>query len=484
MLKKILIPSVFLYLLFSCSSQDNSMTSDDMPDENETEQELPEAVDDEFYVQQNEKLTISTLLDNDVIFDYGRISSIDETSSQGGVISSQGNNTYIYTPATNFVGTDTFTYTLCDAEIPANCSQGTVTIEVLEEVSDFEAVDDYVFVEEGTVSIILDNLLDNDFVANAEGIESINTESSSGQVVLNDDGTVTYYPVSGFSGNDSFEYTICTTGEVEDCDTATVSITISTSITFNIPADLADYYQNTTFTNDKDLLFKELNKLVSTTHTTELTYTPDIWNTLQVSDLDPTNSENIVLIYGYDDTDTDLNNDRTRDKDNTDSTGSGSTTYWNREHIFPRSLGNPNLEFVGPGADAHNLRPSDPGTNSSRSNKKFAEGSGAASYTTSGSDWYPGDEWIGDIARTMMYMYIRYEDQCTPRSVGEGNLLTTDSNMVDLFLEWNAKDPVSDFEIQRNNTIESAQGNRNPFIDNPYLATIIWGGENAENTWE
>ena len=27
------------------------------------------------------------------------------------------------------------------------------------------------------------------------------------------------------------------------------------------------------------------------------------------------------------------------------------------------------------------------------------------------------------------------------------------------------------------------QGNRNPFIDNPYLATIIWGGTPAEDRW-
>jgi hypothetical protein len=27
------------------------------------------------------------------------------------------------------------------------------------------------------------------------------------------------------------------------------------------------------------------------------------------------------------------------------------------------------------------------------------------------------------------------------------------------------------------------QGNRNPFIDNPYLATRIWGGQVAQNRW-
>ena len=54
---------------------------------------------------------------------------------------------------------------------------------------------------------------------------------------------------------------------------------------------------------------------------------------------------------------------------------------------------------------------------------------------------------------------------------------------IELFLKWNVEDPVSAFEVQRNNVIEGAQGNRNPFIDNPYLATLIWGGTPAENKW-
>ena len=37
--------------------------------------------------------------------------------------------------------------------------------------------------------------------------------------------------------------------------------------------------------------------------------------------------------------------------------------------------------------------------------------------------------------------------------------------------------------MQRNDYIETVQGNRNPFIDNPYLATLIWGGVNAQDTW-
>ncbi len=55
--------------------------------------------------------------------------------------------------------------------------------------------------------------------------------------------------------------------------------------------------------------------------------------------------------------------------------------------------------------------------------------------------------------------------------------------MPDMFLKWNVQDKVSEFEKVRNEIIAETQGSRNPFIDNPYLATLIWGGDKAENTW-
>jgi hypothetical protein len=124
--------------------------------------------------------------------------------------------------------------------------------------------------------------------------------------------------------------------------------------------------------------------------------------------------------------------------------------------------------------------------NSDRGSLKFGPGSGNSG--NFGGAWYPGDEWKGDIARMMMYMYLHYGNQCLPRNVGVGNLVSTDNNMVDLFLQWNAEDPVSEFEDKRNTYLGNtdnffAQGNRNPFIDNPYLATLIWGGTPAENRW-
>ncbi len=236
------------------------------------------------------------------------------------------------------------------------------------------------------------------------------------------------------------------------------------------------YYNDVNLNLTGQSLQTELGTKVTNTHINFLTYTPGVWNALQQSDINPTDATKVILVYGFDDTDGNSTTDRTRD---VNANGGGSTD-WNREHVYPRSLGNPNLGSEGPGADAHHLRPADVQRNSSRGNRKFADGSGNSGITSQGH-WYPGDEWKGDVARMMMYVYIRYGDRCLPKNVGVGTAAATDSNMLQLFLEWNAEDPVSQLELQRNPILETIQGNRNPFIDNPAFATQIWGGPQAED---
>ena len=247
---------------------------------------------------------------------------------------------------------------------------------------------------------------------------------------------------------------------------------IASSMYSQIPS----YYDDVNLTLQGASLQAELSTKVTQTHTTFLTYTPGVWEALQVADLDPTNANNVVLIYGYDDTDGNTLTDRTRDK----NLNGGSSGEWNREHAYPKSLGNPNLGTEGPGADAHHIRPSDIQLNGQRSNRKYADGSGNAGVTAQGH-FYPGDEWKGDVARMMLFMYVRYGNRCLPSNVGIGNTVASDSNMIDLFLEWNVEDPVNAFEDTRNDVLAGIQGNRNPFIDNPALATQIWAGPQAED---
>ncbi|MCB0457943.1 MAG: endonuclease [Flavobacteriaceae bacterium] len=240
------------------------------------------------------------------------------------------------------------------------------------------------------------------------------------------------------------------------------------------------YYNNVNLTlTGQDLYFELQNKIDQAS--SSFTY-GDARDALQISDEDTNNSNNVLLVYGYDDTDGNCTTDRSRSK----ADFGGSSCQWNREHVFARSLANPPMGSVdnnttGIGADPHNIRSSDQQMNNNKGDKKFASGSGNAGNVGSGH-WYPGDEWKGDVARMLMYMYTRYGDRCLPTLAGVGSLQGS-TQMLQLFLQWNVEDPVTPYEDQRNEYFENAYGNRNPFIDNPYLATIIWGGPIAEDRW-
>lgn len=243
------------------------------------------------------------------------------------------------------------------------------------------------------------------------------------------------------------------------------------------------YYKDVNLNLTGVTLKEELATKIISTHSQFLFY-DQVWGATKATDVNPDNNQEVLLIYGFENgTDTDVTNDRERGIGN----NSGASGDWNREHVFSQSLGTPALSDSGPGSDAHHLRAADAQRNSSRNNRKFTIGSGNSGIQENGG-WYPGDEWKGDVARMMMYMYVRYDIRCLPSNIGIGNDAATPDDMIDLFLEWNVEDPVSDFEKQRNTyhentTNQNAQGNRNPFIDNPILATRIWGGNKAEDLW-
>ena len=253
-------------------------------------------------------------------------------------------------------------------------------------------------------------------------------------------------------------------------------------------AQVPSYYQGIDFTLSGDSLKDQLSTLIITTHHTRLEYTSntsqDTWDVIKSSDTYLQDTTKVFLVYGYDDNDLSFENDLSRDK-GLSCHGSPCDGLWNREHVYAKSLATPSLNHNHPGSgtDVHNLRSCDYVTNTWRGNLKFGDGNGVSNQTTSGF-WFPGEEWKGDIARIIMYMYLRYPNQCSANDVGSGtsnySLL---GDMPDIFLEWNSQDSVSAFEEQRNNVIAQAQGNRNPFIDNPYLATAIWDGPAAENPW-
>ena len=214
------------------------------------------------------------------------------------------------------------------------------------------------------------------------------------------------------------------------------------------------YYNDVDFAlNGNDLKDELAVKLIST-HTTLLFYSQR-HNFLYNADEDLSNTANVILIY---------NGESRDEREWQSSNNSYQPQTFNTEHVYPKSLVTNTAE-----GDLHHLRVCDIGINSSRSNFPFAAGSGSYGLVSGG--WYPGDEWKGDVARMIMYVHLRYNEPFE------------DVGSLSLFLQWNIEDPVTAFEDQRNDVIFSAQGNRNPFIDNPFIATKIWGGSPAEDRW-
>ncbi len=258
-----------------------------------------------------------------------------------------------------------------------------------------------------------------------------------------------------------------------------LSVLLFSTISF---AQVPEYYSDIDLDLREADLKEQLSQLVINTHTMFLEYTPGVWNGLKESDLENDSSEMVLLVYGFNDNDGNAGTDRTRHKDLSCHI-SDCTGLWTREHVYARSLGTPSLGTEGAGSDIHALRAIDDSRNALRANRPFGYGSGNSGLV-SGGLFYPGDEWKGDVARMIMYMHIRYPTQSPAERVGEGNATFSEiDQMPDIFLIWNAQDPPSDHEIRRNNTFETLQGNRNPFIDNPILATHIWNGPQAIDTW-
>ena len=152
---------------------------------------------------------------------------------------------------------------------------------------------------------------------------------------------------------------------------------------------------------------------------------------------------------------------------------------WNREHVWPQSLGGGNTS--GGGADLHHIRPSDAGVNSSRGNKKYGNvDGGTAKYGSNPATgvlgghynttyFEPLDNVKGDVARICLYVWVRWGSDWDADSVTEV------FQSVDVLLEWCALDPVDTWEMGRNDVVEDIQGNRNVFIDYPELAWLVLG---------
>ncbi|WP_164731635.1 gliding motility-associated C-terminal domain-containing protein, partial [Flagellimonas beolgyonensis] len=125
-------------------------------------------------------------------------------------------------------GTYTVEYTICEIANVDNCDTATVTVEVQEGMGNtIDAMDDS-YVSDTSGGIVPDsNVLSNDTL-NGEPVTSedvILTSTPTDVLTINDDGTIIV--ISGTQpGTYTISYTICEIANVDNCDTAIVTVVI------------------------------------------------------------------------------------------------------------------------------------------------------------------------------------------------------------------------------------------------------------------
>ena len=249
------------------------------------------------------------------------------------------------------------------------------------------------------------------------------------------------------------------------------------------------YYTSIENSNNTGAAFRsELASLITSTHTRQTSY--DYLKTLyKTSDSDPNKSGNIIWFYTG--TSASYNG----------SLGSSSGTT-NREHVWAKTGGSTFEPEAGPGSDGHHLRPTEALLNNARSNYGFGivEQSNANIVAEAGSKnygtypdglcylasyggsklFYPAKGYRGATARILFYMQVRWGDQYNLDFI-DGVTTNNGKNIgkISDLMRWHLEEPPTDEEIRRNNVVANYQGNRNPFIDHPEYAEIIYCNNNA-----
>jgi len=135
-----------------------------------------------------------------------------------GTVTIEDDGSYTYTPDADFNGQDSFGYEVCDPS--GACAAATVTVTVTAVNDAPVAGDDAEAAAYGMPATF--DPTDNDSDVDGDTLTIDVADPAHGSVSVNGND-VTYTPDAGWSGADTFTYTVCDADEA--CDTATVTVT-------------------------------------------------------------------------------------------------------------------------------------------------------------------------------------------------------------------------------------------------------------------
>ncbi len=183
----------------------------------------PVANSDSYNTNENTPLTVPSpgVLGNDIDVDGDSLTAVKVSDPTHGFVVLNSNGGFTYTPDEDYHGDDTFTYKAYDGTVYSNIATVTITVNPVNQPP--VATDDTATVPFDSTNNKID-VLANDDDPDEDPLTITGVTAASHGITSTDGDYVYYTPTTGYSGADSFTYTI------DDgnggTDTGAVSITV------------------------------------------------------------------------------------------------------------------------------------------------------------------------------------------------------------------------------------------------------------------
>ena len=188
---------------------------------------VPVAVADSYSTQKNTALPVTApgVLSNDTDADSNPLSAVLVTGVSHGSLTLNANGSFSYTPTTDYVGPDSFTYKANDGYADSNVVTVSLTVTPVN-AAPVAVADSYSTNEDTTLTVPVTGVLGNDTDADSDPLTAVLvTGVSHGSLTLNANGSFTYTPAANYFGPDSFTYKA--NDGIVDSNIVTVSLTVN-----------------------------------------------------------------------------------------------------------------------------------------------------------------------------------------------------------------------------------------------------------------
>ncbi|MBI5965682.1 MAG: tandem-95 repeat protein [Chloroflexi bacterium] len=189
--------------------------------------DAPVAAIDAYETNENSELNVAApgVLANDADIDGDILTAILVDNVLHGTLTFNPDGSFIYMPAANYSGEDTFTYKANDGTVDGNTVAVTIKVNLVNFApSAFN--DAYATDEDTTLIVSPAGVLINDTDPDGDTLTAIKlTDPLFGALIFNADGSFTYTPAPNWYGSDSFTYKA--TDGLAESNIAEVTITVS-----------------------------------------------------------------------------------------------------------------------------------------------------------------------------------------------------------------------------------------------------------------